>query len=349
MPLVRAVADDWFSVPTEGGSSHLNAEFDRYESFLRDTNPSRSFDLEEFGAWLDWEHTLRLKGSDTFSDYGSQAGLQLRWAIGKVLYDLTGSDVPELYIDFARRLTATDVVLTLNYDLLLERALEVVGLPFRRFPDRLSEIHEMYATVDPNAQQELLLMKLHGSVDWTHAKKDIWGGLGGASDRVNLVPLTEGPRVENDPLMGIAVLPGDELAAYYSNRRSWYQLPLLLMPPSTAKPMANSPLVPLWNGAGTFAYMRGGFNVIGCSLPPGDPYVLQLIHHIATDYAAGREQGGNVWPQRRMKLVDLRTSDSARAALLERYRFMDRNQTDVFVDGFRPEILDDLFEDGTHP
>lgn len=34
---------------------------------------------------------------------------------------------------------------------------------------------------------------------------------------------------------------------------------------------------------------------------------LQLVHHIATDYAAGRSQGGVAWPQRRMKLVDYPT------------------------------------------
>ena len=94
-----------------------------------------------------------------------------------------------------------------------------------------------------------------------------------------------------------------------------------------------------------YAYMRGGFNVIGCSLPAGDPYVLQVVHHIATDYMAGRRQGGTPWRQRRMKLVGYRTTAEGRSQLLRRYRFMDREQTDVFFDGFVENILDDVFED----
>jgi hypothetical protein len=78
--------------------------------------------------------TLRLKGSDTWSEHGNRDGLQLRWAIGKVLYDRTATDIPQLYLDFARQLTTSDRVLTLNYDLVLERALAAVGLPFRLCP-----------------------------------------------------------------------------------------------------------------------------------------------------------------------------------------------------------------------
>jgi hypothetical protein len=344
-PLVRAVAAECLSVSTPDGFSHLNDAFDRYETYLADVDPDTEFDLEEFGAWLDWEHTLRLRGSDTFSDYGNEAGLQLRWAIGKVLHDRTPLAVPQLYVEFARRLTTTDVVLTLNYDLLLESALKEVGLPFRRFPTRFSEIHEHSSTVDPNGPDELLLMKLHGSIDWTYAVRDEWGGLGGASDRLATFPLVDGPRPAEDPLERIAVIRAEQLAGYYGSRHAWYRHPTLLMPPSSAKPMAGSPLVPLWNGVGLFAYMLGGFSVIGCSLPPGDPYVLQVVHHIATDYVAGRKRGGNLWPQRRMKLVDYRTSPPERSALLNRYRFMDLEATDVFFDGLRSEMLDALFED----
>lgn len=345
VPLVREVADEWLSVAREDGYSHLNRAFDNYQTYLSEIDPDRAFDLEEFGAWLDWEHTLRLRGSDTFSDYGNQAGLQLRWAIGKVLYEATPRPLPDLYLEFARRLTTTDVVLTLNYDLLLEQALDAVGLPFRRFPMRFSEIHEHYATGDPDDPDELLLIKLHGSLDWTYASEDAWAGLGGASDWLETVSLVDGPRPEDDPLERVAVIPPDQLALYYANKTAWYRHPTLLMPPSTAKPLAGSPLVPLWNGVGLYAYMRGGFSVIGCSLPPGDPYVLQVVHHIATDYVSGRKSGGSLWPQRRMKLVDYRTTAEERSALMERYRFMDDAHTDVFFNGLTEGILDSVFED----
>jgi hypothetical protein len=90
--------------------------------------------------------------------------------------------------------------------------------------------------------------------------------------------------------------------------------------------------------------MLGGFTVIGCSLPPGDPYVVQLVHHIATDYAAGRSQGGNVWPQRRIKVVDLRSEPSAIDEFKSRFRFMDGDHTDMLLDGFGMATLDRIFE-----
>jgi hypothetical protein len=275
-------------------SSHLERAVDAYLSFLSDVDPDREFDIEEFGAWLDWEHVLRLKGSDTFSDHGNEAGLQLRWAIGKVLHERTPSDVPEVYRRFAEALTTSDQVLTLNYDLLLERALTAVGLPFRRFPTRYSDVREFGATVDVDQPDELRLHKLHGSLDWTYWYDEEH------DSKLGLAPLVEGPRFEDDPLLRVAVIPADRLDTYYTSRGAWFRHPPLLMPPSRAKPLASSELIPLWDGVGLYSYMLGGFTVIGCSLPPGDPYVLQLVHHVATDYVAGRIAGGRLWPQRRL-------------------------------------------------
>lgn len=168
--LVRQAADEYLS--TDDGYSHLANAMDRYEKYLAETEPLREFDFEAFGAWLDWEHTLRLKGSDTWSEHGNRDGLQLRWAIGKVLYDSMPETVPELYLDFAQQLTTSDRVLTLNYDLILERALTAVGVPYRRYPDRYSELYDTHSVVDPDQPDELLIMKLHGSLDWTYAQNE---------------------------------------------------------------------------------------------------------------------------------------------------------------------------------
>jgi hypothetical protein len=341
--LVLSAVDEHLSVGHDGERfNHLARAVDRYCAFLESTAPEQNFDLEQFGAWLDWEHTLRMQGSDTFSEHGSQAGLQLRWGIGKALHDRMPQSLPDLYVQFAERLTTSDVVLTLNHDLLLERALTEVGLPFRRFRSRYSEISDSHAEIDDNAPDEMLLLKLHGSIDWTHKEETAEAGSKGW--RPSTSPLAEGPRPETDPLRDIAVIPADDLDRYYTERSSWYWHPTFLLPPSTAKPLARSPLVPLWEGIGQYAYMRGGFTIIGCSLPPGDPYVLQLVHQIATDYVAGRTTGGNLWPQRKMKLVDYRSSSDEQEALMNRYRFMDPDHLDVFFDGICEEVLDDVFE-----
>src|SRR6266851_4178289 len=108
-PMVEDVARRYLRV---GAFSHLEHAIEEYNEYLADIEPERGFDLEEFGAWLDWEHVLRMKGSDTFSELGNQAGLQLRWAIGKVLFDAMPRTIPQIYLDFAEGLKVTERVLT---------------------------------------------------------------------------------------------------------------------------------------------------------------------------------------------------------------------------------------------
>ena len=334
LPLVLDVARDHFRVD---GCSHIENAIERYEAYVADVDPGQPFDLERFGEWLDWEHTLRLAGPDTFSDHGNQAGLQLRWAIGKVLHEATPRTLPEVYLDFASQLNDTDCVLTLNYDCLLERALEAVGLLYRRFPHRYSEVYDGGADIDEEHPRELKLGKLHGSIDWTYAKEAT------RSERFSVHPLVEGPRHSDDPLLNIAVIDQEHLSDYYSFSRNWAAHPPVLMPPSRAKPLASSELIPLWDGVGLYAYAYGGFTVIGCSLPPGDPYVLQLVHHIATDYASGRSSPRRLVAQRRIKVVDQWSDSEGERDLMNRYRFMDPMHTDFILNGFTTGNLPMIF------
>lgn len=336
LDLVQEVARETLSVD---GYNHLDHAIDRYKDYLRDIDPDRAFDLEEFGAWLDWEFVLRLRGSDTFSEHGNQAALQLRWGIGKVLHELIPAEIPALYLDFARRLTTSDHVMTLNYDLLLEGALEAVNLPYRRYPGPYSEVHEYGAVWDSDAPKALVISKLHGSIDWTYPsirERD--------DARLGLTYLVEGPRPHDDPLLRIRQIPGRALSHYFNSRASWHENPMLLMQPSTAKPMGGSPLVPLWDGLGSYAPLYGGLTIIGCSLPPGDPYVIQLLHGMTTAYAYGRREASAPWPQRRMKIVDLREGDSA-AELRRRYRFVDERHADFVLDGLSQSNLERIFND----
>lgn len=341
LPLARDVARRWLSVKDY---NHLDAAIGRYEEFVNATNPGTPFNLEAFGAWLDWQHVLRLKGSDTFSEYGNEAGLQLRWAIGKVLHDLTpkAADLPAVYLEFARRLTTSGRVLTLNYDLILERSLEAVGRRYRRFPGRYSEIHENYNVWDPDEPKELIIAKLHGSLDWTYFTQRDDSALG-------LRHLVEGPRPADDPLLRIAIIPTDRLPDYYATRASWSAHPTLLMAPSSAKPLAASPLIPLWDGVGNYAYMLAGFNVIGCSLPPGDPYVLQLAYDVGTDDGAARvknaarPENARPWAQAPIKVVDRRTTLESANELRARFQFLDGAQTEFILDGFTSGVVDRVF------
>lgn len=78
--------------------------------------------------------------------------INLRYFLAKTLINMTPEekDIPQLYIDFANELHERDIVLSFNWDPLLERALELVGKEYTyKFEDK-----------------KIKLCKLHGSVNW---------------------------------------------------------------------------------------------------------------------------------------------------------------------------------------
>jgi len=116
--------------------------------------------------------------------------------------------IPRAYLDFTEQPNTTDIVLTLNYDLVMERALEQVGLPYRRFPDRYSEINEGYAVVDQDQPDELVLTNCGAQlIGHTSLERD-------TGSELRLTPLVESPRPGGDPLGRIAVIPRDRLDRY---------------------------------------------------------------------------------------------------------------------------------------
>lgn len=62
-------------------------------------------------------------------------------------------------------LSHRDIVLTFNYDLVLEAALAYVGKRFRRYPHRFKTLNAHGGTLDSDTE-EVILLKLHGSLDW---------------------------------------------------------------------------------------------------------------------------------------------------------------------------------------
>jgi hypothetical protein len=319
--------------------SHLEDALTRYQKYLLDTSGSDLIDIEQFGAWLDWDHMLQMQGSDTFSDFGNEAGLQLRWAIGKVINESTPAELPDVYLEFASQLNSTDHILTLNYDLILEKALDAVGLPYRRFPDRFSEVYESHQIINPSQPDEVVIHKLHGSIDWTY----LWGD--SVKGHPGTVQLVEGPRHIDDPLNQIGVIPQHLLNEHYKRRSNWHSSPSLLLPPSTAKPLARSPLVPIWRGIGTGAGWLGGFIMIGCSLPPGDPYVKQFVYQNVTEYAIARRIQAMPWPQRKMKVVDLRREATEIEFYKHQLRFFDPDSTVFHLEGFDQASLEVIFQE----
>ena len=69
-----------------------------------------------------------------------------------------------LYDEFVGRLEPGDVIITFNYDTILERTFSRKGIPFRLFPTRLKNIG--FGGGEVMDTDEIVLLKMHGSINW---------------------------------------------------------------------------------------------------------------------------------------------------------------------------------------
>lgn len=347
--------------------SKLDRGIDEYLAFRKATSgtaDSVPIDLEDLSDYLAYEHFLGLRGSDTWSDEGNEDQLMLRWGVGAAVHHLTPSagDLPELYLDFARRLRPRDLVVTFNYDLVLERSLEAVGAKFRRFPFYVAETGFLQDTVDDErGRDDIRLLKMHGSVDWVssapferarallrqidprseelHIERNRVFGPNAVSPLHRLADDARGP---DDPFFDIFVL--EDPSAYYASMH-WVSAPPLLLTPSPSKLLYSEGLRALWRGLPSWGMAWSGLNIIGYSMPAADPYAMQVLYELSNGYVLGRTNstGWRLGKQSRIKVVDLRHDEAGRADLLTHYRFLDRDHTDFIFTGFDHASLDAIF------
>lgn len=253
-------------------------------------------DIEELLGFLDVEHSLWLRGSDTFSQQGNESQLMIRRIIGQIITELTPAipDIPNLYYDFVRCLTPDDTILTFNYDILLERCLASAGIPFRRFPLRLKSYRPLGSEVD-SSHQEVRVLKLHGSVDWFDRSPydealDVTNvtspgyiprdPIFGRDRRYTAIPIVEGPYSPDSPLMKVYRV--EQIESLYATD-GWGPSPLILAP-SSNKFLYASVLRDLWSGLGEAGGLNLSMAIIGFSLPSHDEYIRQMLFRLTQNY-----------------------------------------------------------------
>ena len=315
-----------------------------------------SLDLELFMSYLDIEHYLGFRGSDTWSQEGNESQLMIRKAIGEVIDDRTppADRLPDFYYRFAECLSLHDTVLTLNYDLLLERALSAVGKPFRRYPYRYKSVNEHGGTLDSDVE-ELVLLKLHGSVDWFDNRQflELQGSLSRqGTDRLPIHsvfdnparygarPLVDGLLPEGDTLRHIHSI--EKVSDYYTHDGG-FNAPFILSP-SHVKFVYAEPILSFWRGIGRSGGYNLGVSVIGFSLPPHDEYIRIGLYQMLSNY-------GSWWNERMFdnvlkdyaRFVDFRPTQEQVDDYLARYRFANLERSRFHFSGFGPDAIDFLF------
>ena len=344
-----------------GRASKLNDDLEAYVAFRRDCDgielTKEAINFEEFLGFLDIEHYFGMRGSDTWSRDGNEGQVVIKTLIGEILTKSMPhrSSIPRLYLEFANRLQPNDYVITFNYDVLLERALDAVGKPYRLFPHRYKSVSKHGSIVD-SSKEEVIILKVHGSIDWfdksqyqerlQHYKQV--GAPGGPKDilfdgRYNwgLKKLVEGPRDENDHLSQIYRVA--HIEDLYKQEIIFSAVPRILSP-STNKVLYSSPLKEFWNGFGAAGVTNFGVGIIGYSLPTHDFYARQAIYSLVKNYQEQYwDEGLFGYKKSSLVLVDYRNNEQAQENFRQSYRFVDFAKAELHMSGFDEAAIEKIF------
>lgn len=336
----------------------LRPDIERYLLFVqRTTGRARSLEemgLEPFMSFLDTEHALGYDGGDAFSDEGNRAQLLVRFLIARVLWrrqSRMSDEARVLYDDFAARLEPQDWVLTFNYDTILEEALTRAKKSFRLVPARYKRVDRFYAEYADGPDQDVVILKLHGSIDWfrrdhfirnTRNRKP-FGFADKARDAVFNNPrarprkLVRGPHWKT-PLKNVyRVLNMD---AVFDQAIPMLDTPLLVSP-SFAKPLYLGPLHDLWRDMSSIGSFNSALCVIGYSLPAYDDYVRQALYSAVRNFQHFDATG--VVEKTSIKIVDYRPTRKQQRAYRETYRFVDWARAEAEWGGFSHRAIKMIF------
>jgi len=342
---------------SDRANQHFTKDLQAYIDYKKDCDTEilspEAVQFEEFMAYLDVEHYLGLRGSDTWSPDGNETQILVKTLIGEILTERTPQkeDIPGLYLAFARLLKPSDVVLTFNYDTLLERALDVEGIAYRLFPSRYQNVGNGQAEID-SSREEVVILKMHGSVDWfdrtqyddieeTRLARGLHPGhehpVFSKARELDLEPLTDGPRFPGDPLQRIYRV--GNAAELYKSKPLFLATPLLLNP-SPLKLVYSSIFQDFWKGLGRDGGLNFGMTIIGFSMPAQDEYLRQVIYRLVTNYQTKYWDGGFLEHRKTpLVMIDFRTDEKSRHELLDRYRFIDLNKAVTHWEGLNQDAL----------
>lgn len=314
--------------------------------------PQEKLDLERVLAYSHGRHYLRLKGTKEMHSHGSETIVAVRRAIQRILIKSTPSCTPSLYQRFSQHLSPNDVVLTFNYDTLLEQSLDSISKPYTLTPEwwlsrELSESGFEY--VD--------LLKLHGSIDWYDRKyyddsiswlrksyscevqdhDPVFGPL----PLVRPVSLSRG---ETSTDLGQRILPRVfrvpnhlEFFPLESHGSPFNTVVPFMLPLSHNKLLGHDPIRDLWENLDYVKSELTSIVIIGYSIPQYDSYAYETIGQLCHSYQTGGRKTG--YGNRRIPVQIITLAESA-ASVLEDLPFLDSSQTLIWLKGFSNDSLE---------
>lgn len=204
---------------------------------------------------------------------------QLIAFISHVLLEITNNKLCPLHKRLADQLDSDDVVITFNYDLLMDEALLSTGnwIPDTGYGISFKSVIEKEKFVKPGTltKAQTMYFKLHGSLNWLHGENPYnWMSIG-----VNL-PLGQDifllRKIKHEVVGG----PIDVIGKYeYEEKGIYYDLHSLLIAPRLHKPYGafSKMFNTLWDKAQRAVEKATEMVVIGYSIPDSDVRCKELI------------------------------------------------------------------------
>lgn len=218
-------------------------------------------DFAKLCTHLEFIELREYAGGERWSEDGSREKLALKFFLSKAIALNTPEDdsIPDCYLEFARSLTSDDIIVTFNWDLLLEKAIKKSGGEYC-YNYEEGKIH---------------IVKLHGSINWINNEPR-------AMNRRKL-DFNYRPLDFKDGLMENEVYSSDEL----HQKHQWEtaqslvdQVKPLIVLPGYGKAFDVRLLSILWYRLEFLNIRSGGVSIIGLNVSEDDFIVESLFRYL---------------------------------------------------------------------
>ena len=338
-------------------------EFERYKQKAHfKYKHDEPIDIEDFVSFFDLRSKLQLLGGSRYQNhgnrnqYGSFEGwfrYYLAWAIHLAQKSANYCDLA-LYREFVQRLKPGDVIVTFNYDTLLESILDELGISYRfRLNCENGDPRKGSVNRPEEEESQIVILKVHGSIDWFDkgiydnckycAAFNITEGKARTAHRVfsshrfELEPLAAGEGSSNDPLLNIHRI-GNVDDYFDENTNMGHDIPFVIAP-SHHKLFYMDPIIEFWQAFGDIDDLAPRIAIIGYSLPKYDEYARLALYHLLEKCV----EFGNL--RTSIRVVDWKSTNCDISRLKENYCFLDWDKTDCYFDGFNMEAIEMIFNE----
>ena len=218
-------------------------------------------DFARLCTHLDFMELREHGGGERWSAQGSRERLALKYFLAKVIARSTPApaDLPSFYHEFARGLTPWDVIVTFNWDGLVEAALAHVGIPYSYSGE----------------EGKVPIVKLHGSIHWLQGEPR---PMRRDAPHLGYVPIGFDLNMPKDDVhMSERLLSFD---AWAQSRCLTDEVKPLIVLPGYGKAVDVRLLSAIWYRPEFLSVRHGGVSVIGLSVAQDDYIVESLFRYL---------------------------------------------------------------------